>query len=270
MASTGTDVGIAALLVGGGVAFWYLNSCKGFAPSITLPAFPFCGSGAAPSGGGTGTTPPPSSPTVPAPTPSPAPTAPATLPTTWRGSAITRRGGTVWINLQGPVPAPTSTVVWVAQYQDGHLVRVYPQRGWPTPLPWTGGVGTTTVPMEVRTAPAARAIRTAAPMHRPAPHPGTVPVAAPVHRVPAPVERHPRGTATPVRPERVRAVAHPAPAPRAPAPRPVERRPVERRPVERRPVEQRPAARHPERPLGRTERPPTARPEHPRRMLPRR
>jgi len=34
------------------------------------------------------------------------PTAPETLPTTWRGSRITRRGGTVWLNLAGPVPAP--------------------------------------------------------------------------------------------------------------------------------------------------------------------
>ena len=81
------------------------------------------------------------------------PTAPETLPTTWRGSRITRRGGTVWLNLAGPVPAPTSTPVWVAQYVDGTLTRVYPQAGWPAHTPWVGGISIAAAPATAPTAP---------------------------------------------------------------------------------------------------------------------
>jgi|GEM_PF-3906445 len=66
-------------------------------------------------------------------------TPPPTLPSTWRGATITRPRGTVWLELTGPYPAPRMTVVWVAQYVNGVLSKVYPQKGWPASAPWVGG-----------------------------------------------------------------------------------------------------------------------------------
>lgn len=60
--------------------------------------------------------------------------APQTLPSTWRGQAITRPNGYVWLNLG----SLSTGGIGVAYYGNGQLLRVYPQAGadnWA----WAGG-----------------------------------------------------------------------------------------------------------------------------------